>query len=106
MIEVVLHKQDCAGCAVRSRCTRSTTGPRELTVHPQAQQVALRAARERPQTEAFKELYKRRAGIEGTMSQAAPALGMRRTRYRGIKTSTSDYPAQAYRTSHRYGRSD
>ena len=84
MIAVVFHKQDCAGCAVRSRCTRSTTGPRDLTLHPQAQQVALRAARERQQTEVFKALYKRRAGIEGTMSQAAYALGMRRTRYRGI----------------------
>ena len=31
MIEVVFHKKDCAGCAVRSRCTRSTTGPQELT---------------------------------------------------------------------------
>jgi transposase len=85
MIEVVFPKKDCAGCAVRSRCTRSITGPRELTLHPQAQQVALRAARERQQTEAFKALDKRRAGIEGTMSQAAYALGMRRTRYRGIK---------------------
>jgi transposase len=47
--------------------------------------VALRAARERQQTEAFKERYKRRAGIEGTISQAAYALGMRRTRYRGVK---------------------
>src|SRR5262249_22713433 len=85
MMEVVLHKKDGAGCAVRSRCTRSTTGPRERTLHPQAQQVALRAARERPQTEAFKDLYTRRAGIAGTMSQAAYALGMRRTRDRGIK---------------------
>jgi hypothetical protein len=41
--------------------------------------------RERQHTKTFKELYKRRAGIEGTMSQAAYALGMRRTRYRGIK---------------------
>jgi transposase len=84
-IQVLFHKKDCAGCAVRPRCTRSTTGPRELTLHPQAQQVALQAARERQQTETFKALYKRRAGIEGTMSQAACALGMRRTRYRGLQ---------------------
>jgi hypothetical protein len=31
MIAVVLHQKDCAGCAGRSRFTRSTTGPRELT---------------------------------------------------------------------------
>jgi transposase len=84
-IQVLFHKKDCTGCAVRARCTRSATAPRELTLHPKAQQMALQAARERQQTEPFKELYKRRAGIEGTISQATFALGMRRTRYRGIK---------------------
>jgi transposase len=85
IIQVSFHKKDCTGCVVRSQCTRSTAGPRELTLHPKAQQRALQAARERQQTETFKARYKRRAGIEGTMSQAAYALGMRRTRYRGIK---------------------
>ena len=84
-IQVLFHKQDCTGYAVRSRCTRSATAPRELTLHLKAQQRALQAARERQQTEPFKEIYKCRAGIEGTISQAAFALGMRRTRYRGIK---------------------
>ena len=85
IMQVMFHKQDCAGCAVRPQCTRSTSGPRELTLHPKAQQLALQAARERQQTESFKEVYKHRAGIEGTLSQTAYALGMRRTRYRGIK---------------------
>jgi transposase len=85
IIQVQFHKKDCTGCAVRRRCTRSATALRELTLHPKAQQMALQAARERQQTAPFKELYKRRAGIEGTISQAAFALGMRRTRYRGIK---------------------
>ena len=85
ILQVLFRKKDCAACAVRSRCTRSPTGARELTLHPQAQQLALQAARERQQTESFKALYKRRAGIEGTISQATYALGMRRTRYRGIK---------------------
>jgi transposase len=84
-IQVQFHQQDCTGCAVRARCTRSATAPRELSLHPKAQQMALQAARDRQQTEPFKELYKRRAGIEGTLSQATFALGMRRTRYRGLK---------------------
>jgi transposase len=45
--------------------------------------MARHEARQRQQTETFKELYKRRAGLEGTMSQAAFVFGMRRTRYRG-----------------------
>jgi transposase len=81
---VLFDKKDCAGCAVRFRCTRGKAGPRELTLHPKAQHLALQAARERQQTDAFKALYKRRAGVEGTISQAVFALGMRRTRYRGL----------------------
>jgi transposase len=103
--QVSFYRKDCAACRVRERCTRSATEARGLTLHPQAQHLALQAARERQQTERFKEDYKRRAGIEGTMSQAAFAFGMRRTRYRGLpKTSTSDYPTSAHRTSDRYGR--
>jgi transposase len=94
-IQVQFHKKDCTGCAVRPRCTRSATAPRQLTLHPKAQQMALQAARERQQTELFKELDKHRAGIEGTISQAAFALGMRRTRYRGIKKTHLHHIATA-----------
>ena len=78
-------RQDCAACQVRDRCPRSTTEARGLTRHPTAPPLALQAARARQHTERFKAASKRRAGIEGTMSQAAFALGRRRTRYRGLK---------------------
>ncbi len=35
-------------------------------------------------SEEFKQHYSTRAGIEGTISQAVYALGMRRCRYRGL----------------------
>ena len=44
----------------------------------------LKQAREREQTEAFKEEYKRRAGVEGTIAQAVNTMGARHTRYRGL----------------------
>jgi transposase len=44
---------------------------------------ALQAARQRAQTEEFKEHYKKRAGIEGTISQGVRAFGLRRSRYVG-----------------------
>jgi transposase len=94
-IQVLFHKKDCAGCAMRTRCTRSKTGPRELTLHPQAQQLALQAARQRQQTDDFTALYKSRAGVEGTISQAVFALGMRRTRYRGIVKTHLQHVATA-----------
>ena len=37
-------------------------------------------ARQRQQTPAFKDLYATRAGIEGTLSQAGRAFGLRRSR--------------------------
>jgi transposase len=93
--QLSFYRKDCAACGVRERCTRSTTAARGLTLHPKAQHLALQAARERQQTERFKEDYKRRAGIEGTMSQAAFALGMRRTRYRGLQKTHFHHLATA-----------
>jgi len=70
-------------CEVRSHCTRKKTDPRDLTLHPQSEQQALQGARERQQTPDFAQRYARRAGIEGTMSQSAYALHLRRSRYIG-----------------------
>jgi transposase len=92
---VSFYRKDCAACRVRARCTRSTTEARGLTLHPTAQQLALQAARERQHTEQFKEAYKRRAGVEGTISQAAFAFGMRRTRYRGLQKTHLHHLATA-----------
>jgi transposase len=74
----------CATCEQRAGCTRSAAGPRELTVRPQAQHEALQAARARQKTEAFAQLYRVRAGIEGTLSQGIRGFELRQTRYRGL----------------------
>jgi len=73
----------CRTCDQRAGCTRSAAGPRELTVRPQAQHEALQAARARQKTEAFAQLYRLRAGIEGTLSQGIRGFEMRQARYRG-----------------------
>ncbi len=83
MIQVHFHEKDCAACTARSLCTRRKTGPRELTLPEQGRYEALQQARQRQESEAFWERYAARSGIEGTISQAAFALGMRRSRYRG-----------------------
>jgi transposase len=41
---------------------------------PQAQCLALQTARQRQQTPAFREQYAKRAGIEGTLSEARAPL--------------------------------
>jgi transposase len=56
-----------------------------MTLHPKEQMQALFAARGREQTEAFKGTYRHRAGIEGAHSQAVRAMGLRRSRYIGLR---------------------
>ena len=82
-ITVAFPKTVCVDCPVRQRCTTSKTG-RKVGFIPEPEFSALQAAREREQTDEFKETYKKRAGVEGTISQAVGVLGMRRTRYRGL----------------------
>jgi len=44
----------------------------------------LQARRQEMKTDAFKEKMKRRAGIEGTISELVRGYGLRRARYRGL----------------------
>ena len=83
-ISVKFRRRDCAACPERTHCTRAKTMPRHLSLHPRTQYEALEAARARMSSETGQELYKRRAGIEGTLSQGVRAFGLRRTRYRSL----------------------
>jgi transposase len=74
----------CQPCPVRHHCTTAQQTGRQLALIPESEFRALQAARARQQTDQYKETYKKRAGIEGTISQAVGVLGMRRTRYRGL----------------------
>jgi transposase len=82
-IKVRFHKNDCQHCPKRTLCTKSKNS-RELSFSPREKYLALQEVRKIQNTEAFKERYNQRAGIEGTISQAVYALGMRRCRYRGL----------------------
>ncbi|MFI6979069.1 IS1182 family transposase [Embleya sp. NPDC050154] len=74
----------CSPCSVRDQCTRSTRYGRQLTVRPREQDALLERVRAEQSTEAWKERYAGRAGVEGTIHQAVAVGGMRRTRYRGL----------------------
>jgi transposase len=73
----------CRACPVRQACTRAKHAPRQLTVRPQAQHGAIQAARQRQDTPEFTAEYARRAGIEGTHTQAIRRCGARHCRYLG-----------------------
>src|SRR5919108_2806142 len=83
-IIVEFDKHVCRSCPVRTSCTRAKHTGRRLRLPPQDQYEALQAAQTWSASEAGQQLYKRRAGVEGTLSQGVRAFGLRRTRYWGV----------------------
>jgi hypothetical protein len=83
-IIVEFDKHTCGTCPVRPSCTRAKHTGRRLRLPPQDQYEALAAAQTWSASEEGQQLYKRRAGVEGTLSQGVRAFGLRRTRYWGV----------------------
>jgi transposase len=95
ILQTSFYFSDCAPCSAREKCTRSRDARRPLTLHPQAEHLALQEARQRQKTQAFKEQYAARAGVEGLVSETAFVLGMRRSRYRGLAKTHFQHLATA-----------
>jgi len=83
LINVRFAKESCRPCPVRAQCIRSGDRAKSLKFQPQAQQEALYAARDAMKDPLVQQLYQRRAGIEGTLSQGVRTFGLRRCRYIG-----------------------
>jgi transposase len=94
LIYAQFSSKDCRPCSVRSLCTRSKRR-RAMGFRPRKQYEALQEARQRLETEEGRQLYTRRAGIEGTISQGVRAFGMRQTRYRGLAKTHIQHIATA-----------
>jgi Transposase DDE domain len=73
--------RDCGACPVRKHCTTSRYG---RPLRPPAEHEVLRSARQEQDTPQWRERYKLRSGVEGTISQGVLAFGLRRSRYRGL----------------------
>jgi transposase len=85
---------DCGPCPARAQCTTSRKKRRQLTVLPRDLAEAQAAARAAETTAGFQADYARRAGVEGTMHQAA-SHGARRARYRGLPKTRLDHAYMA-----------
>lgn len=85
LVRVHFALADCDPCPLRARCTKAANRKwgRSLTLLPQDQQQILEQRRAEQQTDAWKERYDARAGVEGTISQAVRRTRLRRTPYRG-----------------------
>ena len=86
VIKIKFSSSDCGAGEFRPRCIRSTKTyqRRTLTICPQKEYVALRAARQREAEPAFGKTYALRAGIEGTISRGIRTCEMRRSAYLGL----------------------
>jgi hypothetical protein len=74
----------CRACPTRQLCTSSHPHRgRQLTIRPRPIHEATTTARARQDSNEFKTVYKQRAGIEGTISQAVTIADTRHARYRG-----------------------
>jgi len=84
VIRIRFDTAACRACPTRQACTWAKDAPRQLSVRPQAQHLALQTARQRQETTAFKAQYALRAGVESTISQGIRRFEMRRSRYIGL----------------------
>ncbi len=87
-IVATFSASDCGPCPARPQCT--TGRRRQLSLLPRDLAEAQAAARTAETTIPFQAGYARRAGVEGTMHQAA-SHGARRARYRGLPKTRLDH---------------
>jgi transposase len=94
-IQVRFRQQDCRACGARAFCTQAAQAARSLTLQPQAHFEALHAARAWYRSAQGQERYKRRAGVEATLSQGVRAFGLRSAKYRGLPKTHLQHVATA-----------
>ena len=84
-IYIAFPKRACWTCDAQPACTGSKVRQRRITVYPRELHEIQQAARSAQSSNNWRADYQRRAGIEGTMNQAANTIGLRKARYRGLK---------------------
>jgi transposase len=94
-IFVRFRREDCTSCAARALCTQSQGQVRQVRLPTQAQFAARQAAQQYLATAEGRQLYQRRAGIEGTLAQAVRVFGLRQARYLGLAKTHLQHLATA-----------
>jgi hypothetical protein len=94
-IFVRFHRDDCTTCAARALCTQSQTKVRQVRLPLREQFEARQKAQQYLTTAEGRQLYQRRAGVEGTISQGVRAFGLRLCRYRGLAKTSLQHIATA-----------
>jgi transposase len=97
-VETIVVKFDtdtCRACPVKTQCTTARRGGRQLTIRPRRVHEALTQARARQNTAGFRQTYRLRAGVEGTIRQAVAVTDTRHARYRGVHKTHLEHVVSA-----------
>ncbi len=81
LTRVKFKRVECEPCPVHDKCTKHPR--RTLSFHEEGVFKLIQQRKQDQHTAAWHEVYGKRSGIEGTISQGVFALGARRSRYRG-----------------------
>ena len=84
IIQATFRAPDCTPCPDRARCTRSPVLARHLTFRPRLQYETQQQLRAEQATDAWRDRYAYRAGVEGTIAQATRRSDVHHARYRGL----------------------
>jgi transposase len=95
LIRVRFPARTCQACPDKGKCTTAARTGRQLSLRPRHIHEAVLAARAAQDTPAFKDRYRARAGIEGTIAQATHVTGIRRARYLGLEKTRLEHLAAA-----------
>jgi transposase len=95
LINVQFPARTCQACPDKGRCTTAVRTGRQLTLRPREIHEAAMAARTDWDTPEFKDRYRARAGVEGTIAQATHVTGIRRARYAGLDKTRLEHLAAA-----------
>jgi transposase len=94
-ISVRFGAATCRACPARDKCTTAKWTGRQLFIRPRQIHEAVIAARAGQDSRDWKQRYKSRAGVEGTMGQSTHVTGIRRARYIGLGKTRLEHLAAA-----------
>jgi transposase len=94
-ISVRFDAATCRTCPARDKCTTAKWTGRQLFIRPREIHEAVTAARAGQESREWKDRYKARAGVEGTMGQSTHVTGIRRARYPGLDKTRLEHLAAA-----------
>jgi len=84
VIRATFRQPDCRPCPDRSRCTRSEDNARHVTFLPRRQQQTQQRLRAEQATDAWRQRYALRCGVESLIAQASRRSDLHQARYRGL----------------------